>query len=208
MVESITDRIRMTDIFNKYSFEPNRAGFIRCPFHNQKTPSCLASGKADMGIAGLRVAPDRKENADFSEPYYNTKQSLLINMDTSDINSLESLKGKSVGVIIGYDGDIQLRDSEGKDVRRYSNGSDIVYDILQGNLDAGIMDTILASGYVNKDVGIRIIDNNLFGEYEEYCIAVRQGNTELLSQINQIISEMRKTNEIWDMALEVDLRME
>ena len=35
----ITERVNMNDVFEKYGFEPNRAGFICCPFHKENTPS-------------------------------------------------------------------------------------------------------------------------------------------------------------------------
>lgn len=168
---------------------------------------CLASGKADIGIAAIRVTPDRQESVDFSVPYYDTAQSLLINTDTGDINSIETLRGKSVGVILGYDGDIRLGDAEGINIKRYRKGSDIVYDILHGNLDAGIMDTILANEYVYRNEGLRIVDNNIFGEYEEFCIAVRKGNAEMLSRVNEALYEIKKAGEIGNAAIEVDLRM-
>lgn len=38
-IDTITDQIRMEDIFDKYGFTPNKAGFIHCPFHSEKTPS-------------------------------------------------------------------------------------------------------------------------------------------------------------------------
>ena len=37
--DEITSRINMEDIFNEYGFKPNRAGFISCPFHSEKTAS-------------------------------------------------------------------------------------------------------------------------------------------------------------------------
>ena len=44
----IHDSISMTDIVKKYGFEPNRAGFICCPFHLEKTAS-LKIYKGDRG---------------------------------------------------------------------------------------------------------------------------------------------------------------
>ena len=41
-VNEIVSLIKMDDIFNKYGFEKNRMGFIRCPFHKEKTASLKA----------------------------------------------------------------------------------------------------------------------------------------------------------------------
>lgn len=39
LANEITERVTMLDVYDRYGFEPNRAGFICCPFHNEKTPS-------------------------------------------------------------------------------------------------------------------------------------------------------------------------
>ena len=39
IINEITEKVSMRDIFSYYGFKPNRAGFICCPFHNEKTPS-------------------------------------------------------------------------------------------------------------------------------------------------------------------------
>lgn len=40
--EQIKERINMMDVLDVYGFHPNRAGFICCPFHEEKTPSLKA----------------------------------------------------------------------------------------------------------------------------------------------------------------------
>lgn len=42
IADEIKNRLSMEDIFERYGFEPNRAGFIPCPFHAEKTPSLSA----------------------------------------------------------------------------------------------------------------------------------------------------------------------
>lgn len=37
--DEITSRITMYDVFSMYGFQSNRAGFITCPFHSEKTAS-------------------------------------------------------------------------------------------------------------------------------------------------------------------------
>ena len=38
-VQTIKDRLTMREVLLHYGYEPNRANFICCPFHNEKTPS-------------------------------------------------------------------------------------------------------------------------------------------------------------------------
>lgn len=42
MAEEIKLRVSMDDLFERYDLHPNRAGFIVCPFHSEKTPSLSA----------------------------------------------------------------------------------------------------------------------------------------------------------------------
>lgn len=42
MADEIKSRVKMPEVFDRYGLEPNRAGFIRCPFHQEKTASLSA----------------------------------------------------------------------------------------------------------------------------------------------------------------------
>ncbi|MEG0808513.1 MAG: transporter substrate-binding domain-containing protein, partial [Alistipes sp.] len=60
----------------------------------------LQTGKLDIIIAGMTITPEREKNINFSEPYYTSKQ-LLITDENSSLNTLESLKGSKIGVVLG-----------------------------------------------------------------------------------------------------------
>ena len=38
-VQTIKDRLTMREVLECYGYEPNKKGFVCCPFHNEKTPS-------------------------------------------------------------------------------------------------------------------------------------------------------------------------
>lgn len=38
-VQTIKDRLTMRDVITHYGYKPNRAGFVCCPFHREKTAS-------------------------------------------------------------------------------------------------------------------------------------------------------------------------
>lgn len=38
-VQTIKDRLTMREVFERYGYTADRKGFIRCPFHSEKTPS-------------------------------------------------------------------------------------------------------------------------------------------------------------------------
>ena len=96
--------------------------------------------------------------------------------------SLEDLKGKKIGVQIQTTGDIYATDIENADVKRFNKGKDAVAALREGEIDAVILDDGPARLFVEEFKDIRILDESY--EEEEYGIAVKKGNKELLDKIN------------------------
>lgn len=164
----------------------------------------LLSGKADMGIAGMSVTEERKQNVDFSEPYWVAVQTILVNKDNTDITDAMSLVGKTVGVVNGYTGDLAISEVEGVNIKRYQKGVDIVLDVKNGKLDAGIIDSPTAKSFLEKNPDLKGVTDDSFFETEEYAIAVKKGNTELLDAINEVIAELKENGRIDEISAEVD----
>ena len=72
----------------------------------------------------------------------------------------------------------------------FKKGSDAVMELVNGKCDVVVIDSATADKYVKDNAGLKIVtDNEAFGE-EQYAIAVKKGNTELLNQINTSIQKM------------------
>lgn len=170
--------------------------------------AAVATGKADMALAGMTVKPDRLENADFSEPYWVAVQTILVPEDNTDVVDVESLRGKKIGVVTGYTGDSALVEMGFEaNLQRYTKGVDAVMDLKAGNLDAVVIDSPTANRFVEKFGGLKgIVDENAF-EKEEYAIGVKKGNTELLEKINATIIRLKENGDIDRFAEEVDSRL-
>lgn len=144
--------------------------------------SSVVSGGADMAMAGLTVTDERKESVDFSVSYATGIQSVIVKSG-SDIKTLDDLAGKKIGVQLTTTGDIYASDDYGDDnVIKYNKGADAVLALVGGDIDAVIIDNQPAKVFVEQNAGLEILPT----EYavEEYAIAVKKGNTELLDQIN------------------------
>lgn len=61
----------------------------------------LESGKADVGMAGISITPDRAKNVLFSDPYYQSGLMILVRIDDKDIADAGDLSGKVVAVKSG-----------------------------------------------------------------------------------------------------------
>ena len=149
----------------------------------------VSSGKADMGMAGMTVTEDRKQNVDFSDTYAIARQVVIVRAD-SGIESLDDLEGLTIGVQQGTTGDIYASEDYGDDhIERYAKGMEAVQALTQGKVDAVIIDNEPARVFVSENEGLVILDEAYADE--EYAIAVKKGNTELLNQINAALAELK-----------------
>ncbi|MGL5231319.1 MAG: transporter substrate-binding domain-containing protein [Cetobacterium sp.] len=67
----------------------------------------LQTGKLDAIIAGMTVTAEREKNINFSNPYYTSKQLLIVNKN-NDLSTLENLKGHKIGVVLRCTGYVML----------------------------------------------------------------------------------------------------
>ncbi len=150
----------------------------------------VASGKADMGVAGMTVREDRLENANFSDPYTTATQVIIV-QEGSDITEADHLADKSVGVQENTTGDsIVSDDYPDADVQRYKNGADAVQALVQGKVDAVVIDNEPAKVFVSQNEGLAILESPY--AVEEYAIAIAKDNDELLEQVNTVIGELKE----------------
>ena len=106
------------------------------------------------------------------------------------INSVEDLNGKKIGVQAGTTGEIYVQENvTDAQLGSYKSGMDAALDLKNGKIDAVMLDELPAKSIVAQNDDLTIIDFNL--EPEEYAIAVKKGNTELLDAINATIARMQ-----------------
>ena len=151
----------------------------------------ITSGKADIGLAGITVIEDRKVSVDFSDTYAKASQMIIVKED-SEIAGPEDLKGVVVGVQLGTTGDLYVSDLEadGTTVERYNKGFEAVQALSQGKIDAVVIDGEPAKTFVSETEGLKMLDE-AFTE-EEYAIAVKKGNTELLDKVNAALASLEE----------------
>lgn len=149
----------------------------------------VTQGRADIGLAGMTVTEDRLEAVDFSEPYATGIQVVIVTED-SDIQSIDDLKDKKIGVQLMTTGDIYAKEDFGEDhVEAYNKGADAVMALKQGKVDAVIIDNQPALSFVESTDGLKILET----EYavEDYAAAINKGNTALLDAVNGALAELK-----------------
>lgn len=162
--------------------------------------AAVSTGKVDFAAAGMSITEDRKQNVDFSVPYYTATQVMIVSADDAEITSAQNIADgtKSVGVVLGYTGDNivtkDLKVPEDKIVRA-NRAIDIAQDVVNGKLDAVVMDKTTGEE-IAKKYGLKVVEDAEAFESEEYAIAVKKGNSELLKTINSVLTEMMDNGEI------------
>jgi len=155
----------------------------------------LTSGKADFAMAGMTVDEKRKQSVDFSDTYAKASQKIIVKED-SDIASPDDLKGKIVGVQQGTTGDLYVSDMEEDKtvVDRYNKGFEAVQALIQGKVDAVVIDGEPAKVFVEQSEGLKVLDESFTDE--EYAAAVKKGNTELLDKINGALKNLKESGKL------------
>lgn len=148
----------------------------------------VTSGKVDFGAAGMTVTEDRLMSVDFTDTYASSTQVTIVK-EGSEITSAEGLKNKIIGVQLGTTGDVLAGDIEGATVERYNKGLEAVQSVVQGKIDAVVIDEATAKAFAANTEGIKILDEKMSDE--EYAIAVKKGNTELVTKMNAAIKELK-----------------
>ena len=147
------------------------------------------NGKSDMVMAGVTVTEDRQLVMDFSDSYATGIQSIIVKED-SDIASPDDLADKMIGTQRGTTGYIYCSDDFGDEhVTPYDDGLTAVQALVNGQVDAVVIDNAPAKEFVEANPGLKILDT-AYAE-EDYAIGVAKGNTAMLDAINGALEELK-----------------
>lgn len=154
----------------------------------------LQSKRADFVMAGMTPTPERKQNADFSDIYYDAKNTIVAKKD-SGLTTVDNLKGKKVGVQLGSIQDQFAKDKiQGANIVQLNRINEMIQELKAGRVDALIMEDTVAKGYTdaNPDLGFTTIQET--GESGS-AIAFPKGSS-MTSQFNTVLQEMKSNGEL------------
>jgi len=149
----------------------------------------MASGKIGAIASGMTITEERKQSVLFSDPYYAASQKIIVK-EGSPIAAEADLAGKHIGVQLGTTGDLYVTDKfTDATVDRYDKAIDAVQDLVNGRLDAVVIDEEPANVYIKQAAGIIVLPDRLSDE--QYGIALPLGQDELLAKINQALADLK-----------------
>jgi len=146
-------------------------------------------GQFDLAIAATTITPARAKKVDFSDPYFNAAQGLLVQQG-SGIESVDDLAGKIVGVQDGTTGETYAQDNTDAAEVRPFNQVDQAYNALEaGQVDAVIQDLPSVNAAAEQLDGLEVVQD--FPTDEQYGIVIPKGNTDLLDAVNSALQKVK-----------------
>lgn len=145
----------------------------------------LNSNRFDAIIGSMSKTAEREEQVSFSDPYYYSGGAIFVREGNTDIQSVEDLEGKRIGVVAQttyYD--VALDYTE--DIQTYSSDVVALQDLtIEGRLDAVITADVVGFEAQNEGFEIEMVGDPLW--IEQPSIAVRKDDEELLAAINDAL---------------------
>lgn len=154
--------------------------------------SAVVTGKADVAASGITVTEDRKRQVNFSLPYVEAKQVIIV-PENSAVKEAKDLKDKLIGVQHGTTGDTYVT-KHIQEPERFPNGALAVAALEAGKLDAVVLDGEPSKVHVSMRRNLKILDTPL--TTEEYAVAISKKNTKLLEQVNAAIKKMKENGKL------------
>ena len=154
----------------------------------------LQQGDRDFLVSAITITDERKQTMDFSSPYFDAQQLIAVKK-TSKVGKFDDLKKLKVGVQTGTTGDEVVTKLLGKNstnVKRFESTPLALKELESGGVDAVVADNGVIINYVtnNSAAGFKTVSDKSFAP-EQYGLAVKKGNTELLEKLNKGLADIK-----------------
>jgi polar amino acid transport system substrate-binding protein len=146
----------------------------------------LEAGEYDAVMSSVTITDERKQTMDFSVPYINAGQILVVRKQLTGVDKLDQLRGKNVGAQIGTTGAFEIEKAAGVTLKTYDEIGLAFEDLANGRIEAVVCDTPVAAQFAlqndNYKGKLKIVGKPFTDEY--YGVAVKKGNAKPLELIN------------------------
>ncbi|UPL14854.1 basic amino acid ABC transporter substrate-binding protein [Microbacterium galbinum] len=163
-------------------------------FDALQSGTTLVAGTCDLGASAMTITDERKANIDFSDPYYDSLQSLLVRTD-SGIESIDDLAGKNVGVQQGTTGETYATENAtGAELVQYPSDGELWPAMQAGQIDAILQDQPVNIEHEKADSAYKIVET--YDTEESYGFAFAKGEKDaLVDAVNSALQELRDSGE-------------
>ena len=153
----------------------------------------VQSGQQTVGMSAITITDERKATVDFSKPYFNADQSLLVGKDAKIASVKDLTKDLRVGVAAGTTGELWAKDNvKDASVQSFPTTSAAFQALTAGQIDAVISDKTVTAEQETLGTGkvVETIDTG-----EAYGIAVQKGNSALVTGLDMAIDALKASGE-------------
>lgn len=168
--------------------------FVNTPFEG--IFANVDKGDSDVALASITITDERKQQVDFTDPYFEATQMIATAQKGSDIKSFQDLKNRSVSVQNGTTADLILQDLQGKDsanIKRFETMPLAFKELEANGVDATVGDNGVIQHFVANNPGknYRMFIDPKFPK-EQYGFALKKGrNDGLREKINKGLAAIK-----------------
>lgn len=159
----------------------------------------LENETVDFVISGMTPTKEREKSVDFSDIYY-TAKNMLVTAKDSKIQSVEDMKGKTVGVQLAsiqeeLASDLNKDEKLDMKIEKRNRIPELVQEISTKRFDAAIIEDTVAKGYLkdNKELAGFTIEEE--GDGNGTAIAFQKGS-DLREKFNDELNKMLENGEM------------
>ncbi|MDR1212560.1 MAG: ABC transporter substrate-binding protein [Propionibacteriaceae bacterium] len=179
IVGAIAERLNLELVVRDVDFDALQSGVV------------LAAGECDMGSSAITITEARQANIDFSDPYYDSLQSLLVPV-ASGLTGLADLANGVIGVQAGTTGRsyAQQHAPASAQLREFPSDGELWPALQAGQIDAILQDQPVNNFHVQADADYVIVEE--YQTDEQYGFAFAKGErTQLIADINAQLAAIR-----------------
>ncbi|MDQ0287826.1 polar amino acid transport system substrate-binding protein [Desulfofundulus luciae] len=151
----------------------------------------LQSASVDLAISAITITEKRKEQVNFSLPYYQSGQCVAVKASNNTIKGFDDLAGKKIGVQIATTGADEARKIPGAKITDYNTINEAFMALKNSNVDAVVNDYPVTFYFIqqgNKDV--KIVGDLRTSEF--YGIAVPKSKPDILEKVNSALKTLKE----------------
>ena len=154
--------------------------------------SSVAANPNTIGLSGISITDERLLTVDFSNGYINAGLVVIVKAD-SGYTTAEQLKGKKIGVQGGTTSETFVLEQLKQEPERSKSPAEAVAALKSGRVEFVIADIDPAKNCVKGEADLALSD---FITSEEYAVAIRKGQPELLKAIDETIAELKASGQL------------
>lgn len=159
----------------------------------------LEGGAYDAILSSVTITEERKKTYDFSDPYFDANQAIVVRMDDAAIMTEQDLAGKPVGAQIGTTGAIYVGDNlKEATLKQYDSADLAMMDLVNKQVDAVVIDTPVAANFALQSEQfkgkLKIVSEIITSE--QYALTVQKGDPkQILAIFNAGLKNLKDSGE-------------